>query len=189
MAVGLGFPGRGGTWFRAQSTTLHLLGSALGGAAAGVLLASIGGAASLNDHRVIVVGTATALALFFSLRRRPAKLGLQVQVPRTWRYTMLPQVRYMLWGILLGSGIATLIPYPIYLVLFGAELTVGVPVAAAAGALFGVARELPVVIPLVLRYREDETFGLFGRLHPAVRRLNLGLTAAIGILLVLATLT
>jgi hypothetical protein len=189
MAVGLGFPGRGGTWFRVQSTTLHLLGSALGGAAAGIVLALIGGAASLNEHRVITVGTATVLALFFSLRRRPPKLGLQVQVPRTWRYTMLPQVRYVLWGILLGSGIATLIPYPIYLVLFSAELTVGVPVAAVAGALFGVARELPVVLPLVLRYREEETFRLFGRLHPAVRRLNLVLTALIGSLLVLATLS
>jgi hypothetical protein len=171
-----------------QSTALHLLGSALGGAASGVLLAAIGGAASLDDHRAPVVGCATVLALFFSLRRAPAKLGLQVQVPRNWRYTMTPQVRYVLWGILLGSGIATLIPYPIYLVLMGAELTVGITIAAVAGALFGVARELPVVLPLVLRYREDETFGLFGRLHPAVRRLNVALTALVGILLVLATL-
>jgi hypothetical protein len=169
-----------------QSTTLHLLGSALGGAASGVLIALIGGAASLDERRTTVVGVTTILALLLSLRRRPAKIGLQVQVPRTWRYSMIPQVRYVLWGIMLGSGVATLIPYPIYLVLFGAQLTVTVPVAAAAGVLFGVARELPVVLPLALDYREDETFALFGRLHPAVRRLNLVLTALMGVLLVLA---
>jgi len=50
---------------------------------------------------------------------------------------------------MLGSGVATLIPYPVFLLVMGFELTSGTLIGAACGGVYGFSRELPILISLL----------------------------------------
>lgn len=69
----------------------HVLGATLGGALIGGFLGAVEWSLLLSKwHREFVV-IVTAFALWQSITRRPARLGLQRQVPRIWAHTMVPE--------------------------------------------------------------------------------------------------
>jgi len=172
--MGLGFLGRGGGWRAARVALVHLIGAALGGGLIGGLLGWIGSAVPASRWRPGILLATGALALFLSFRRQP-ELGLQCQVPRHWNRIMSAEQCYAVWGLMLGSGVATLIPYSGLLLLLGAQLTAGVAFAGLSGAVFGTARESMSLFPLLWnQYREDppSAMRLLPALRTAVHRLN-----------------
>src|SRR5262245_31735956 len=148
MAMGLGFLGRGNVTYAWKVGLLHVFGAVLGGALIGGLLGTGGMLLGLSAWRQVVIGVLALFALWHSLRRRGQGLGLQCQVPRKWARTLLPEPCYFAWGLLLGAGVATVIPYSAYLVLVGMQVTSGVALGAASGALFGGVREALALVPL-----------------------------------------
>jgi hypothetical protein len=186
MAVGLGLLGRGGTRQALGLWALHLAGAALAGALLGGLVGWVGALAGLEAWRPWVIGVAALLAFGLGLRRRPPKLGRQRQVPRRWAPGTPPSRVYLIWGAMLGSGVATPIFHTAFLVLLAAQLTGGVALGLVSGALFGAARQATALLPLLGRHDPGRTMGLLETLRPAARRLNAALVVAGGLILVLA---
>lgn len=175
MAMGLGFLGRGKVTHAIHIGIIHILGAAIGGAIIGGLLGWVGALLSLALWRPWIITTIAIFAAWHSLSRRPQRLGRQCQVPRAWAQTMPVKKCYLLWGILLGSGIATPIPYSALLVVFGTQLTVGVVLGCLSGALFGATREALALLPLI--WKRDKTdpekiMELLPALAPIVQRFN-----------------
>lgn len=90
------------------------------------------------------------LAIWYALRRPSQSLGLNKQVPRSWAHTMPVGIRFLLWGVLLGSGMATVIPHSIFIVVLAIQLSSGPAFAALTGLIFGLIRGLCSVFLLVL---------------------------------------
>ncbi len=155
---------------------MHLGGAALGGALVGGFLGEVGTWLSIAPWRPWIILLLAGFALWHSIAHRAPRLGLRRQVPRSWSYTMPVLPRYFLWGMLLGSGLATGIYYAVFIVLLGAQFASGILLGCASGAIFGIAREAPVVLPLVRARGQPVNLGhlagLFPRLEAAVRRLN-----------------
>ena len=185
MAMGLS-PGRGGGRRTAGLAGLHLLGAALAGALVGGVLGGVGWLLGLAAWRPWLVGAAALWALGLGLRRRPLRLGRQRQVPQAWNRTMPPGRRYLLWGALLGSALATPVYHSAALVLLAAQLGAGVGPAAAAGAAFGAARQALALLPGLRGLGPPETMALLPRLRPAARRLNALVVVGGALALVLA---
>src|SRR5215204_5254463 len=136
MAVGLGLLGRGGTRQALGLGVLHVAGAALAGALLGGLVGGIGSLAGLEAWRPWIIGGTALLALGLALLPRPPKLGRQRRAPGT------PPARvYLIWGAMLGSGVATPIFHTAFLLLLAAQLTGGVVLGFISGALFGAARQ------------------------------------------------
>jgi hypothetical protein len=154
MAMGLGSFGRGRTRYILLLSMLHVIGGALGGAIVGTTLGGIGILLSLSATASVGASVVILLVAFFALwqaeTQRPARLGLKRQVPRSWGRTMAPVPRFLLWGMLLGSGVATLIPYSALLVLLAAQMTSGLLMSALSGMLFGATRAVVMLLPLVM---------------------------------------
>ena len=125
----------------------------------GGLLGWLGRLLSLSawPWRPALITIVALFALWQSLSRRPATLGLHRQVPRKWARIMRPEPCYFLWGALLGCGIATVIPYSAFLVVLATQLTSGVVLGCISGMLFGATRELVALLPLL---------GKQNRVHP-----------------------
>src|SRR5215212_3747848 len=126
MAVGLGLLGRGGTRQALGFWALHMAGAALAGALLGGLAGGGGALVGLEAWRSWIVGGGALLALALGLRPQPPKLGRQRQVPRRWAAGTSPARVYLVWGAMLGSGVATPIFHTAFLVLLAAQLTDGV---------------------------------------------------------------
>jgi hypothetical protein len=186
MAVGLGLLGRGETRQALGLAALHVAGAALAGALLGGLLGGIGALAGLAVWRPWIIGAAALLALALGLRKVPPKLGRQRQVPRRWPPGTPPARVYLIWGAMLGSGVATPIFHTAFLVLLAAQLTGGVTLGLLSGALFGASRQATALLPLLGRFDPGRTMGLLETLRPAARRLNAALIVAGGLVLVLA---
>ena len=186
MAVGLGLLGRGETRQALGLWALHIAGAALAGALLGGLVGGVGELAGLDAWRPWVVAIAALFALGLGLRRQPPKLGRQRQVPRRWAPGTPPSRVYLVWGAMLGSGVATPIFHTAFLVLLAAQLTGGVVLGLVSGALFGAARQATALLPLLGRLEPGRTMGLLETLRPAARRLNAALIIAGGLVLVLA---
>jgi hypothetical protein len=142
MAMGLGFLGRES---RARSSlvgALHVGFAALGGALTGAALGFTGELLDLgSDATLVILAAAASVAFLVALRRRPMKLGRPCQVPKHWSRTIPVKRLYGTWGLMLGSGIVTLIPYSAHLVLLAAQLVAGPAFGAISGALYGATRE------------------------------------------------
>jgi hypothetical protein len=164
---------------------LHLAGAAVAGALLGGLVGSLGALAGLAAWRPWVVGGAALLALGLGLLRRPPKLGRQRQVPRRWAPGTPPSRVYLVWGAMLGSGVATPIFHTAFLLLLAAQLTGGVALGLVSGALFGAARQATALLPLLGRLDPGRTMGLLETLRPVARRLNAALITGGGLLLIL----
>ena len=186
MAVGLGLLGRGGTRKALGLWALHVAGAALAGGLLGGLVGGVGALAGLATWRPWVVGGGALLAFALGLRRQPPKLGRQRQVPRRWAPGTSPSRVYLVWGAMLGSGVATPIFHTAFLVLLAAQLTGGVTLGLLSGALFGASRQATALLPLLGRFDPGRTMGLLETLRPAARRLNAALIVAGGLVLVLA---
>ena len=185
MAVGLGLLGRGETRQALGLWALHIAGAALAGALLGGLVGGIGELAGLAAWRPWIVAGGATLALVLGLRRLPPKLGRQRQVPRRWAPGTPPSRVYLVWGAMLGSGVATPIFHTAFLVLLAAQLTGGVALGLVSGALFGAARQATALLPLLGRLDPGRTMGLLETLRPSARRLNAALIVAGGLILVL----
>jgi hypothetical protein len=186
MAVGLGLLGRGGTRQAIGLWVLHVAGATLAGALLGGLVGGAGALVGLAEWRPWVIAAGALLALGLALVRTPPKLGRQQQVPRRWALGTPPSRVYLVWGAMLGSGVATPIFHTAFLVLLAAQLTGGVALGLVSGALFGAARQVTALLPLLRRLDPGQTMGLLETLRPAARRLNAALIVAGGIVLVLA---
>jgi hypothetical protein len=185
--MAMGFLGRGRTAQAMHLRSLHVLGSALGGALAGGVLGFVGAGLGLSSWRPWIIGAAALVATAISLRRRPVALGRQRQVPRAWNKTMPPRRRYFLWGAMLGSGWATLIPYSAYLLLAGTQLTAGVVFGALSGAVFGATRQGLAPMFSLLRTDHEAVMDLLPDLRATARHLNVLVTLGGGLILVLTT--
>jgi hypothetical protein len=185
MAVGLGLLGRGGKRQALGLWALHVAGAALAGALLGGLAGAIGELAGLAVWRPWVIGAAALLALGLGLMPRPPKLGRQRQVPRRWAPGTPPSRVYLIWGAMLGSGVATPIFHTAFLLLLAAQLTGGVVLGLVSGALFGVARQATALLPLLARFEPGRTMGLLETLRPGARRLNAAVIIGGGLVLVL----
>lgn len=105
--------------------------------------------------------------------RWPRKeLGRSKQVPRRWARTVPRSQLFFLWGALLGSGIATLIPYSVFVLMLGAQATVGVYLAAPSRAIFGATRQGLALVPVIRRFDPPQTTALLPKLRPHAIRLN-----------------
>ena len=186
MAVGLGLLGRGGTRRAIGFWALHVAGAALAGALLGGLVGGIGELAGLAAWRPWVIAGGAILAFALGLLPRPPKLGRQRQVPRRWAPGTPPSRVYLIWGAMLGSGVATPIFHTAFLFLIAAQLTGGVALGLVSGALFGAARQATALLPLLARFDPGRTMGLLETLRPGARRLNAALIIAGGLVLLLA---
>jgi hypothetical protein len=165
---------------------LHVAGAAVAGALFGGLVGGVGALAGLAAWRPWVVGAGALIALALALRQRPPKLGRQRQVPRRWAPGTPPSRVYLIWGALLGSGVATPIFHTAFLVLIAAQLTGGVALGLVSGTLFGAVRQATALLPLLGELDPGRTMRLLESLRPAARRLNAAIIVAGGFLLVLA---
>ena len=164
---------------------LHITGAALAGALLGGLVGGVGALAGLAAWRSWLIGGAALLAFALALWRRPPRLGRQRQVPRRWTPGTPPSRVYLIWGAMLGSGVATPIFHTAFLVLLAAQLTGGVALGLISGALFGAVRQATALLPLLGRLDPRRTMGLLETLRPTARRLNAALIVGGGLLLVL----
>ena len=177
MAIGLDFLGRGKGWRAIRLRVAHVVGAMMGGAAVGSLLGWLGVVLSLTPWRPEIIAVTVVFALWQSVTGHPAHLGLRRQVPRRWPYALPLPLCYFLWGVLLGCGIATLIPYSSLVVVLGLQLTSGVALGCASGALFGATRETMALLALLPRRDAEanpkEVMCLLPTLQATVRHLNL----------------
>ena len=172
MAMGLNFLGRERR--RAfVAGLLHLSGAVVGGAAIGALLGLMGAWLGLDGWRIWIVAGMALVVVTISITSKRFELGRPCQVPREWTRSMPANRRFLIWGLMLGSGVVTLIPYPAYLLLVGAELTAGPLIAGVAGGLYGFARELPALVVLARPAGPEATMDMLPRLRIAWRRFNL----------------
>ena len=185
MAAGLGLLGRGGKRQALGLWALHVTGAALAGALLGGLIGGVGVLAGLATWRPWIVGGAALLAFGLGQMPRPPKLGRQRQVPRRWAPGTPPARVYLIWGAMLGSGVATPIFHTAFLLLLAAQLTGGLALGLVSGALFGAARQATALLPLLTRFDPVRTMGLLETLRPGARRLNAALIVAGGLVLVL----
>jgi hypothetical protein len=148
----------------------------------------VGGAGALmglSAWRPWIIAGGALLALGLGLRRQPPKLGRQRQVPRRWAPGTPPSRVYLIWGAMLGSGVATPIFHTAFLLLLATQLTSGVALGLLSGALFGAARQATALLPLLAQFAPGRTMDLLESLRPAARRLNAALIVAGGLVLVL----
>src|SRR5438128_9791509 len=149
MAMGLSLLGREGDkrFQRGLTAGVHVLGAVMAGAAVGALVGWVGQLLSINHAKPWVIAGATiAMAAMLLVRRRLDNLGLHKQVPKDWPTKMPHGLAYFLWGALLGSALLTVIPYSALLMIVVVEATVGLVVAAVAGAWCGICREVAVCV-------------------------------------------
>lgn len=186
--MGLSSLGRETKGLASQSGAVHVLGSALGGAATGALAGWLGSLANLDSFPAWVLGAGAAIAIVISVRARHFELGRPCQVPRRWSKTMPARRLYLMWGAMLGAGVVTLIPYPAYALVVAGQAVAGPLLAAAGGGLFGIARELPSLIPLFRDVHPETAMESLPRFRSAAGKLNVTVAAVGGSLAVLAAL-
>jgi hypothetical protein len=172
MACGLSFLGRGRGVQSWRLVLIHVFGAAGGGAAVGAALGGAGAIFPWGGWRPWAVASGAVVAVRFADRRYSTGIGLHRQVPRAWARTMPLGRLYLLWGALLGSGIATVIPHSAFLVLAVGELAAGPVVASIAGAIFGAAREGSVMIAVASRWDPSRTTSALQRYHTVAARAN-----------------
>ncbi len=190
MAMGLGFLGRGKVWRTVYLAILHVLGAALGGAIVGVLFGWLGSLLLLSTWRPIAITFIAAFALWQSLSHYPKRLGLRRQVPRKWAVTMPPAPRFFLWGMLLGSGVATVIIYSVFLILLVTQLTSGAVLGCISGILFGAIRASTALFPLFSKQNRlypENLPGLLPRFTIKVQQFNILLIVIGGSLLIISS--
>lgn len=187
MAVGLGLLGRGRARAAIPYWILHVLGAAAAGAVVGGVAGWVGGLLGLDAWRPWVVAIAGAVALYWGLQARPPRLGRQRQVPRRWSAGTPLAWIYLVWGMMLGSGLATPVYQTAFVLLVGAQLTAGWQLGLLSGALFGAFRQMTALGPVLRRLDPGRTMWLLEVLRPYARRGNIGLIVAAGVVLVLVS--
>lgn len=193
MGMTLGFLGRGKTRRLIFLSIFHILGAIIGGGLTGGLLGLFGTLSMISSvvaYKPMFIALVAIFALWQSISRCPARLGLYwLQVPRSWYHTMNAELCYFFWGLLLGCGVATVIPYSVFLVIMVSQLVSGVMLGCISGALFGGTRQLVTLLPLLVKENRlhPENIGmLMPRLAKIASRLNI-VWVIVGSFLLLAT--
>lgn len=104
---------------------------------------------------------------------------------------MRPELSFFLWGVMLGTGVLTVIPYSAALVILSAQFTSSVVAAAASGAVLGAARESTVFMPLVRANQWSDLSTLMGVLSDwkaNMERINIVWVVGAGTALIVASL-
>ena len=138
---------------RRTALALHLLGGATGGALIGLVLGFAGLLlrAALGDTLDAVFAVAVPAALAYAasvdLGLLPVRqLTWERQTPGSWPCSLGHYPGIFAWGLALGLGLTTRIPYQSLLVLPLAALLAGnLPTAVAITTLYGVSRAFAVV--------------------------------------------
>lgn len=129
--------------------------------------------------RPLLIGAGTLVGIL--LTRRPGNLGCRRQVPQDWSRHLPASLRFFLWGMLLGAMVTTVIPYSAFILLFAAQLSGGMTLAAASGALAGASREAVSLAPALLeprRWEPERLMALITQMRPVMRHLNTALILA-----------
>jgi len=148
----------------------------------------IGELLGLAAWRPWIILAAGSVALIYGLRKTPPRIGRQRQVPRRWSVTTPLAWIYLVWGMMLGSGLATPVFQTAFLLLLGAQLTAGWQLGLFSGTLFGAFRQMTALGPVLRRLDPGRTMQLLEVLRPYARRGNIGLIVAGGVTLVLVSL-
>jgi hypothetical protein len=168
---------------------LHVVSAALGGAAVGTLLGWAGDLAGAGDDAAVwVLTAASAVALVIALRRAPMNLGRPCQVPQRWSKTVPAERLYAVWGLMLGSGVVTLIPYSAHFVLVSAQFVAGPTLGGISGALYGATREAAALAGVPGRLQPEPAMNALERWAGAARAGNIAAVALGGTCLVVAIL-
>src|SRR5690348_5315510 len=137
--------------------TAYIVASAVAGALVGALVGGAGGLlralVPLPVILIAVIVLAVAYALHESGVLRLPHPENPWQVPNEW-IVRWPILGAVVFGLTLGAGIFTFIPFTSFYLLLAWELLVANPLAGALlGAVYGLARGLPVVIGAVATRR------------------------------------
>lgn len=148
----LGERGKGNRWW--VTVTAYLVGSAVGGAALGLLAGSSGlvverllpGGGALPDGAALwVLAAGCALAAVWDLAgRRPPSWHRQVD--EQWLHAFRGWVYGFGFGVQLGFGLVTIVTSAAtYAAVLAMVLTASPAAGALVGVVFGVARGLPIL--------------------------------------------
>ncbi len=138
---------------------VYVLASALGGALLGLLLALLGKPLRLLffGREAIPVALLAVTALLYALHevgvlRLPAPQS-NWQVPNSWGVNY-PLVGTFFYGLALGAGVFTFIPFAGFYLLLGWELlAASLKVGLLLGALYGLVRGLPAMLGGIITFR------------------------------------
>lgn len=166
MATGLDPRGRG-VRHELRLAMVHTLAAAAGGAALGAALGGVGLLLRLDEIRPWFIACGAAGATYLSWSRRHGRLGRQKQVRRRWPRGTPRWLAFVAWGLNLGFGVLTSIPYASWLFVLVAEAAAGPFLAAIAGAFLGAARES---LLLVAAFRSRDPSWLMNLLPPRLDR-------------------
>ncbi len=156
--MGLDFLGRGKKWRVVQAGICHILGAAFGGAMLGGFLGWIGSFLPSLQWQPFLIIVLASFALWHALYRGSSHLGRRCQVNRRLKSRIIfIELGYFLWGMQLGCGIITLIPYSSFVLLLGSQLTSGFFPGLLSGALFGGTREMVAVLMATWNFSATDT--------------------------------
>jgi hypothetical protein len=165
----LGERGRGSRWW--LTATAYLVGSLIGGLAVGATAGLIGAlTVGILDvpatARLALLGVALLLGLGLDLRVGGLRLPTNHrQVDEEWRSRYRGWVWGLGFGVQLGVGVVTIVTTStVYATVLAAALTGSVPGAIVVGAVFGLARALPV-FAVVRVQRPDQLLRVDGTLR------------------------
>lgn len=136
-------------WWR--SSLLYVFGSAIGGMTVFVGIAYVGHYTLEQIPLLVRWGLMGVSAGALSLRefgmftwRLPM---IYRTIPRRWWGRLGPDRGALLWGLLLGAGVTTIIPFTTFYIVGIWAALIGEPsYGAALGLSYGVARALPVIL-------------------------------------------
>ncbi|MEP6758686.1 MAG: hypothetical protein ABJB55_05785 [Actinomycetota bacterium] len=144
----LGERGRGSRWW--VTVSAYVVGSALGGVAAGGLAATLGmavGAVAWSTGvRLLAIAVVLVVGLVLDLRLGGARLpSVRRQVDEEWRGRYRGWVWGLAFGFQLAVGVVTVVTTStVYVAWLAAALSGSVSGGVAIGIAFGLARALPV---------------------------------------------
>lgn len=176
MASGLCLLGRGDrrrSLYVLSHTSFALMGGALAGFAIGAI-----GLLLPTEARMFLAAAGATFAAYLAVAPPATATGLRRQVARRLERRLHPLLAYSVWGVELGSGLSTLIPYSAFLLLLAIELLAGPLLGATAGAAFGVVREGTAVIVARGATSPAPIAALLPRLAPQARLANLAFCVA-----------
>lgn len=146
----LGQRGRDGAWTTVAAS--YLIGSIVGGALVGTIAGSLGSLPALQGlttgaPRLWILAVAAAAAVALDLGVAGLRIpGVHRQVDDHWMYRFRGWVYGVGFGVQLGLGVVTVVTSAgIYLMLLIALLSGSASTGAVIGAVFGLARALPLM--------------------------------------------
>jgi hypothetical protein len=139
------------------------IGAAAGGVATFALASVVGGLLlDLGGHgHIFGLAVAGSFAIAYGLSYvigRPLPLPRTYrQVPKLWREVFSARTAGLLYGVGLGLGFFTKVPYATFYIAIVLSGVVGDPLLGiASGATFGLARALPPVVLRLLTVRSED---------------------------------